>query len=254
MKESPPTTTSLVFDSLLDLRTHLFENKNDQQALFVTFCAANFMRSPAQLCQDLFVLFMLGHKRDGFFVEFGATDGVMLSNSFTLEKHFGWHGILAEPARCWHEALGKNRTNAIDHRCVWSESGRTLDFSETTNPELSTIAALVDGDFNSSARCNKSTYGVETVSLNDLLIAHNAPDKIDYLSIDTEGSEYEILGSFDFQKHAVDIVTVEHNWREPETSKVDLLLRQNGFVRMFEELSKWDGWYAHNRIVNPAGQ
>ena len=72
------------------------------------------MDSQAQLWQDLFVLHELGMKRDGYFVEFGATNGVSLSNTYLLEKQFGWKGILAEPARCWHAAREKNRSAAIE--------------------------------------------------------------------------------------------------------------------------------------------
>ena len=72
------------------------------------------MESQAQLWQDLFVLHELDLKRDGYFVEFGATNGVSLSNTHLLEKRFGWKGILAEPARCWHAALEKNRSAAIE--------------------------------------------------------------------------------------------------------------------------------------------
>ena len=55
--------------------------------------------SKSQYRQDLFVLSELEFKRDGFFVEFGATNGINGSNSFILEKNFGWKGILAEPAK-----------------------------------------------------------------------------------------------------------------------------------------------------------
>ena len=53
----------------------------------------------SQLRQDLFVLNELDFKENGYFVEFGATDGIKLSNSYLLEKSFNWNGILAEPAR-----------------------------------------------------------------------------------------------------------------------------------------------------------
>src|ERR1017187_1984592 len=51
--------------------------------------------SKSQLRQDLMVLSELDFKRGGYFVEFGATNGVTLSNTYLLEKEYGWTGILA---------------------------------------------------------------------------------------------------------------------------------------------------------------
>lgn len=66
-----------------------------------------FRKSKSQIRQDLFVLAELNFKTNGFFVEFGATNGIDLSNSHLMEKEFGWKGILAEPAKCWHKDLKK---------------------------------------------------------------------------------------------------------------------------------------------------
>ena len=62
----------------------------------------------SQIYQDVFVLYILNWKRHGFFVEFGATNGLDLSNTFLLEKGFGWKGILCEPVSTWKEDLIKN--------------------------------------------------------------------------------------------------------------------------------------------------
>jgi hypothetical protein len=82
----------------------------------------NIKLSKAQIAQDLFVLSELGFKKSGFFVEFGATDGVQLSNTHLLETEFSWTGILAEPGRNWHKELEKNRNASIEKDCVWSVS------------------------------------------------------------------------------------------------------------------------------------
>ena len=95
--------------------------------------------SKSQLRQDLFVLAELDFKRGGFFVEFGATNGVDMSNTYLLEKDFAWKGILAEPARRWHNDLRNNRTCDIETNCVWRESNSLLAFNEVEVGEFSTI-------------------------------------------------------------------------------------------------------------------
>ena len=237
------------FDHLLGLRQHAATHPADVAAQFAAFCAANMMRSHSQLFQDLLVVFLLRGKRNGFFVEFGATDGVGLSNTVVLERDFQWNGILAEPARCWHAALKTNRRSTIDLRCVWSESGRQLEFKETELRELSTLNDLVDRDFNREGRTKGTTYPVETVSLTDLLSQHNCPKDIDYLSIDTEGSELPILAQFDFSKYDIKVITIEHNFCEPDRQQIHQLLTSKGLTRLFEGFSKFDDWYVKRSII-----
>ena len=198
--------------------------------------------SQAQLWQDLFVLHELEMKKTGFFVEFGATNGKSLSNTYMLEKHFGWKGILAEPARCWHDELSKNRTAAIEKKCVWSKSGEKLDFNETEIAELSTIDSFSASDYHKATRKNGVKYSVETITLLDLLKKYQAPKIIDYLSIDTEGSEYEILKNFDFTEYKFKIITCEHNF-SLDREKIRALLESNGYIAKFPEISEFDDWY-----------
>lgn len=196
--------------------------------------------SKSQLGQDLFALQQLNFKRDGYFVEFGATNGVDLSNTHLLEKLFGWRGVLAEPARKWQDALRKNRNCCIDERCVWKESGKTLKFTEMG--ELSTITEFIDSDTRGDIRRRGQTYDVDTISLVDLLESHDAPREIDYLSIDTEGSELEILQQFDFSRYSVRVITCEHNFT-PTRNKIFTLLTSKGYRRQFRGLSQGDDWY-----------
>ncbi len=200
-------------------------------------------RSRSQIRQDLFVLAELEFKRNGFFVEFGAADGVNLSNSYILEMDFSWTGILAEPARVWQDKIKSNRPNSIiESNCVWKNSKEVLMFNETNLAELSTIDSFSDLDSHIDYRKRGNKYEVLTISLSDLLAKHSAPFNIDYLSIDTEGSEFEILNSFDFNRYNIKVITCEHNYGE-NRDKIHSLLVSKGYERKFESISLFDDWY-----------
>ncbi len=218
----------------------------DQRHKFLFWTLKNLHKTNAQICQDLVVLFITGEKRGGFFVEFGATDGISLSNSYLLESEYGWKGILAEPAEKWHAALKKNRQCVIDTRCIYKTSGLNLDFTEVPIGELSTISSYINSDEHKRIGHH---YKVKTISLLDLLIEHNAPQEIDYLSIDTEGSELEILSAFDFSQYEIRIISIEHNYQLIRDDIFNLLTK-NGYKRILEGFSSWDDWYILDSIEN----
>jgi FkbM family methyltransferase len=199
--------------------------------------------SRSQNFQDLFALAELDFRRKGYFVEFGASGGTELSNTYLLEREFGWSGILAEPCRAWHDDLRTERRAHISTECVWSRSGETLTFKETRSPWLSTIDAFSASDHVAERRSSGRTYHVHTISLLDLLAQFQAPQEIDYLSIDTEGSEFEILRAFDFSKFCFRVITVEHNFT-PAREKIRALLSSHGYARRNEVISDVDDWYA----------
>lgn len=202
-------------------------------------------KSKSQIKQDLFVLTELGFKERGFFVEFGATNGIGHSNTYLLEKEFKWNGILAEPAKGWHEELSLNRSCNIEHNFVWRDSHSTLSFNEFEERELSTIYSFNDSDKHRKSRKNGKAYDVSSISLVDLLDKYNAPKIIDYLSVDTEGSEYEILSHFDFKKYSFKVITCEHNHTKYRR-KIYELLTANGYTRKHIGFSKWDDWYVND--------
>jgi FkbM family methyltransferase len=203
--------------------------------------------SRAQLQQDIFAWSRRDFRTGGFFVEFGACDGVQLSNTQMLEAEHGWTGILAEPARRWHDALAGNRPSAhIDRGCVWSRTGDELMFVEPEIAELSTVETFAEGDRHSTARRRGARYSVPTISLDDLLDKYDAPEHIDYLSLDTEGSEHEILAAHDFGSRAIHVITCEHNY-SPSRELVHRLLVENGYERHRTDLSLWDDWYVLGR-------
>lgn len=216
---------------------------------FYSYILANRKLSKSQLFQDLFVLFNLREKRSGTFLEFGATDGVELSNSFLLESNFGWQGVLAEPSPQWHENLKKNRPYCtIVTECIYSETGKNLDFFVSDVGVLSTLEQFRQSDIfsmpgNTNARNSKGyNYKVSSISLNDVFIKYFNASPIDYMSVDTEGSELLILENFDFAQFAPKIVTVEHNFTDAQ-DKLDELFIKNNYTRVFKEHTQFDAWY-----------
>ena len=216
---------------------------------FLEYLAINKWRSPSQLGQDLFVMYFLGGIKDGFFIEIGACDGIHLSNSLRLEK-LGWSGIISEPSPFWIKKI-KNRKCIISTKAVFNVSNTKLDFSIIENyPDLSGLKNSFDKDNNDKLRKDSKLHKVETITLNDLIEQKASNNNINYISIDTEGSEYEILKNFNFKKYNVDIFTIEHNFIDSKRNVIFNLMMENDYLRVFQNISQWDDWYIKkdNRI------
>ena len=194
------------------------------------------------------VLEKTNFRKNGFFVEMGAQDGITNSNTLLLEKEYGWTGILAEPDHRHREYLQTNRPNSrVDFNCVWSTTGETKLFyqSNSLNDGRSTIEEYCRIGNAPRIENNWLTYPVQTISLIDLLQKYNAPKYIDYLSLDTEGSELEILKAFDFTQYKFGCITIEHNQRREYSDELQKLLNSVGYyvpkdsIRIFE----WDSGF-----------
>ncbi len=216
---------------------------------FFAFALPRAHLSQSQIMQDLWVLHELGEKRGGFFVEFGAGNGVTMSNTHLLEKRYGWRGILSEPNPTFHRRLARERVAAIEHACVWARTGETATFLCTEKPAFSRLASIAPDDVfeRQGRRTVAREITVPTVSLADLLDRHDAPRQIDYISVDTEGAERAILEAFDFGHH-VSLWTVEHNFT-PEREAVHAVMGRHGYVRRFPEFSRFDDWYVHGELA-----
>ena len=198
-------------------------------------------RAVSQLGQDLWVLEQTGYKRGGFFVEFGATDGVILSNTLLLETEFDWDGILAEPNPAFFARLQQNRTCTLAPDCIMGKTGQEVSF--ILADEYGGVAEFGAEDAHVERRRAfqdaNHVLTLPTISLDDFLRKYNAPHRIDYLSVDTEGSEYEILRHFPFDDWDIRLVTIEHNFT-PIRDDIRALMERHGFACREEQ---WDDWY-----------
>ena len=143
---------------------------------------------------------------------------------------------------------------------MYSVTGKQIEFFETkslkddlkkSGPELSSLKIFHDsGDWATKVRMNHSVkYLVESVSLNDLLSHHGAPFHIGYLSIDTEGGEFEILESLNFDKYKIEIISVEHNGNINNRKSIFNLLHSKNYLRVFENSFGPDDIYVLNTRI-----
>ena len=172
----------------------------------------------SQFKQDLDVIEYLKHKKNGYFIDIGATNGIDISNTYLLEKKYNWNGICIEPQDSYYNKLIKNRKCHTDNSLVFSEAGKELNFSEAG--DLGGITDYID-----ISKQTKKT----TDTLNNILIKYNAPRYIDYMSLDTEGSELEILKGIDFDKYKFGIMNIEHNNVEPRRTNIRKFLENKGY-------------------------
>ena len=124
----------------------LVENNKNFLSNFIN-SIRNKKNIKSQLYQDMFASFVIGDKSDKTFFEFGATNGIDLSNSYTLEKYLNWKGVLSEPSPQWHDELKKNRpdTNIVSD-CIWSESNKELNFFVSDVGVLSSLEDFKESD------------------------------------------------------------------------------------------------------------
>ena len=92
-------------------------------------------------------------------------------------------------------------------------------------------------------------YIVNTVTFNQVLSEHNAPVGFDFISIDVEGAEPNVLRGFDISYWQPKIVMIEHNY-QAFRSDVQSLMQKNGYQQAYERSSRFDDWYFRNEIVS----
>lgn len=161
-------------------------------------------------------------KRNGFFVELGANDGLRQSNTLILEKRLGWRGLLIEPVPHRFFELVSNRSNRNSFACAACVPFEYRDrWVGMSYGDLMTVATDLRVDLGSvddhmakaqtflSARESIVSFGARAATLQDLLDSCSAPSIIDFLSLDVEGAEVEVLRGVNFEKYSFDNILVE---------------------------------------------
>jgi 3-dehydroquinate dehydratase len=83
----------------------------------------------------------------------------------------------------------------------------------------------------------------------DLLKKSNEVNSIDFISLDTEGNEYEILKNFDFNKYAPKIIIVEHNFDPIKSKQLKKLMETHNYQNVFPELTSYDYFFVLRDVL-----
>jgi len=184
-------------------------------------------------------------KKEGFFLDLAATNGVIENNTFVLEYFFGWKGIAIEANDVFFNKLKKNR-KCTCLNVVVGKNEKDVQFLET-GPTGGIVGENYDNNFSKRTKLlNKLKEKIKTKktkTLQKILDENNSPSIIDYLSLDVEGAETDILRNFDFNKYIFLSMTVERP--TPELNKI---LFDNGYI--FVKNFKVDSFYVHKSIKN----
>ena len=160
--------------------------------------------------------------RNGFYVELGANDGALASNSYYFELKKGWKGVLIELSPNLYLSCLKRRgekNHVFCNACVpfgykdefvlmrYSDS---MTISKNLNLDIGDVDAFIEsGNKHLLPGESSFEFGAKAAALNDLLKKANAPRLIDFLSLDVEGAELAVLQGIDFSYFNFKYILVE---------------------------------------------
>jgi predicted O-methyltransferase YrrM len=183
-------------------------------------------------------LWVLSKFKNGFYVDVGCADAEEYSNTLLLEKK-GWNGICIDAfPRNFH-----SRNCTVEQICLGSEDDRDVEFLLGKHEQnLSGILSGLTEEYKDRiVQTGHEILRIKTVTLEKVLDKHKAPKFIEYLNLDIEGGEYDVLRTFPFEKYTFGCISVEHNFQEPKRTLIRNLLESKGY--MFEKEVKWDDWF-----------
>lgn len=224
------------------LRQKLINSVYIKKCLYITYWnLPEFLKSQNKT-RDL-LLEVNNHKKNIFFVNIGANDGLSGDPLGEFVFKHKWKGILVEPVPYVFERLKKtykNMPNIILENVAISDVSGKKDFwhlkkTQKLNSGYDQLGSfdkkiildnvkslnLLDGEIIKSI--------VNSVTLSELLISHNI-STVDVFSIDTEGYDYEIIKQIDFKKYKPRLILFEYAYlSESDKDGCFLLLKRNGY-------------------------
>ena len=189
--------------------------------------------SYSQFGEDIYMNTLFPENYKGVCVEVGAYDGITYSNTLFFEKK-GWSCLCIEPIPSQYEKCKVIRKNTIN--CAISDSNKEdIPFyiyninnnNESAMSSLEPDIRLIELHMHMINKVME--INVKCRTLTSVLDEANFPNVIDFISIDTENTELNVLKGFDFSKYSVKYFIIENNFNEPACEDY---LKQFGYIKL----------------------
>jgi len=190
--------------------------------------------SKSQNGQDLFALMSNNFKIGGTFIEFGAYDGIIFSNTHLLENKYGWNGILIDPVPNHYAKMKVNRNCQLINAAIVPKSEFEVIIEEQPASDLSKLVT--------KRNYLQKVHKVKAFTLSEIFAMFLKTNVLDFLSIDIEGKDIEVLKSIDFSKIQINAICVEHNNRKGSDQLIKYM-NEKGYLLVYREYSKHDYWF-----------
>jgi len=184
----------------------------------------------AQAAQDIIAYLFFKGKTNGFYIDIGANDGISGSTTFWAEQA-GWKGICVEPQKSTFEKMKKVRKCSLYNYAVSNKSQENVEFIQFPDINFrSGLAGTMTENHIIEAKqfSNMEKDFVSTKTFGDIMADFKNVNFIDFLSIDTEGHEMQVLESIDFTKFKFGLITIETQ----DGSDVVKYIENNGYKKL----------------------
>jgi FkbM family methyltransferase len=199
-----------------------------------------------QMLQDAWVVSHTGTS-PGYFLDIGACHPKKYSNTWLLQHRYNWSGLLIE-ANDGLAAILKADRSSNNVRVIEAAAGEVA--SEEMLIEygpLSSLQRTAQSDIYAKYRSKRNiSQNLRTVSVRtiaEILETESVPKCIEFLSIDIEGADLEVLKAFPFAKYEVRMICIEHNFNDTVQSGITDYLSSIGYIQECKKWSSIDSWF-----------
>ena len=188
-------------------------------------------KAPPEIEQDLIKSFFK-NKANGFFIDVGANDPFLNSQSFHLEQ-LGWRGLLIEPLPNYYDLLKKYRSNKVI-MCACSSPENHL---KKLPLKVADVYSTLENNLIARGESSNEILEVETKTLNSILEENDVGRYFELLSIDVEGHEMELFKGLSLDKWKPQLILLEDHVTD---HKKHNYMRKNGYQLLLRTgLNSW---------------